>query len=204
MKGYKPDEVNAYLEEVADTLASVVRERAELQEKLEVLAEKLEEYRGDEESLRAALIGAQKLGDSVVKEAKSKADAILAEASHKADNIVGDAKRNMDAEAYALSKMKLEVAKFKTQILNMYKKQVELINAIPYDEGNLPPMPPGPAQKIKDDIPPEVVEEVQAVEEEIKLEYEQVTDEAGDTFPQRGSRFGTLRFGEDYELKRNE
>ena len=75
--GYKQDEVEMFLQQVAGEYAKLLSEKEDLEEKIEVLAEKVEQYREDEDSLRSALIGAQKLGDSVIRESKSKAEYIL-------------------------------------------------------------------------------------------------------------------------------
>lgn len=215
MSGYKTEEVHTFLASTADYVEDILEDKAELERKLEVLAEKLEEYREDEDSLRAALIGAQKLGDSVVRESKKKAEIILAEAerkatqmlteaSEKSSEMIGDIRANIDKETMALHKLEMEVAKFKRQILALYQRHIELINAIPYNEEELPDLPepvaaaspdenPGePADKAKDFVV--VFEEVEAVSE---------VQEEEEDFPKRKpSRFGTLRFGDEYSLKR--
>lgn len=73
--GYKADEVDAYLNEIAAAINELNAQNVELQNKLEILAGKLEEYRQDENSMKEALVGAQKLGNNMIKEAKEKADA---------------------------------------------------------------------------------------------------------------------------------
>ena len=212
VNGYRVDEVNDFLREVSSYVSELLRERNELIGKLEVLADKLEEYRGDEESLRAALIGAQKLGDSVVREAKAKAQSIIEDAEHEAQGIVGEARRDIEIETVTLEKKKLEAAKFKTQLLNLYKQHIDFINALPYDEDNLAPAKPAakPVPK-KAPLVPEPVQE-EAVHEgiaEIPLNLEEMDtvptpDNAG--FPQqRQSKFGVLRFfGEDEKPTRDE
>ena len=50
------------------------RENADLIKKISILAKKVEEYRADEDSLKMALLRAQKLADSIVAEAKETAD----------------------------------------------------------------------------------------------------------------------------------
>ena len=87
--GYKQDEVEMFLQQVAGEYAKLLSEKEDLEEKIEVLAEKVEQYREDEDSLRSALIGAQKLGDSVIRESKSKAEYILREAQAQARYVTG-------------------------------------------------------------------------------------------------------------------
>ena len=74
MGGYRVEDVSAFAAEVAAFVEDLLEEKDVLEQKMLVLADKLEEYREDEDSLRAALIGAQKLGDSVVRESRKKAD----------------------------------------------------------------------------------------------------------------------------------
>ena len=64
MGGYKQDEVEIFLQQVAAEYAKLLAEKEELEQKIEVLADKVEQYREDEDSLRSALIGAQK-GETV-------------------------------------------------------------------------------------------------------------------------------------------
>ena len=61
--GYKADEVDSFLNEIAAEVNELTSQNTELQKKLEILATKLEEYRQDENSMKQALLGAQKLGN---------------------------------------------------------------------------------------------------------------------------------------------
>lgn len=134
MSGYKIEEVHQFLAQVADYVSELEQDSAELQEKMEVLAEKLEQYREDEDSLRAALIGAQKLGQSVVREAQQKAEGIMAQAVQKAEALVGDAQTNLDKEVFMLQKMQRDAATFKEKLIALYTKQLEMIRSASGDE----------------------------------------------------------------------
>ena len=131
MGGYKQDEVEEFLQQVAAEYAQLLSEKEELEGKIEVLAEKVEQYREDEDSLRSALIGAQKLGDSVIRESKAKADQILE-----------NAQKSIEREQLALIKMQKEVTKFKNRLLTLYRQHLEMISALPeYDEEPEKPAP---------------------------------------------------------------
>lgn len=134
MGGYKTDEVNVYLMQVADYVESLEAENKDFVDKMEVLADKLEQYREDEESLRAALIGAQKLGNSVVRESQRKAEAIIAQAVRKAEDMVADAQRGIDKEALALKRMQRDVAGFREKIIQLYTQHLEMIKKLPTDD----------------------------------------------------------------------
>lgn len=115
--GYKPDDVDEYLKEVSDEFAQLQKEKSELERKLEVLADKIREYRDDEDALRDALLVAQKQGNAIVAESKASAEKLtketnetvtkqLADAKTKSERLVNDAdeyskKTRADAEAAA-------------------------------------------------------------------------------------------------------
>ena len=117
---YRAEEVNAFMEEVSASYEQVFRENGEIIKKMSILANKVEEYKKEEDSLRSALLSAQKLADqitaeaqekadSVVAEAQAKADAIVAEAESKAQKLESDAKTQADAKIYEANKEANEV-----------------------------------------------------------------------------------------------
>lgn len=130
--GYKIDDVEDFMDRVAEYVEQLENEKLDMEKKLAVLADKLEEYRADEDSLRTALLGAQKLGDSVIKESKTKAEIILRDASIKAEKIVGDAHLKADEEQRRLESIKRSVSEFKKDIIALYRGHLEtIISTIP-------------------------------------------------------------------------
>lgn len=103
MRGYKREEVEEYLGDIAREYSKLKRENSELEKKLEVLADKIREYREDEEALKDALLVAQRQGNAIVADAKEKAEGIINDANEKgeerekqADDYV--AEKNAEAE----------------------------------------------------------------------------------------------------------
>ena len=122
MGGFRQDEVEEFLNQVAEEYGALVKEKEELEEKINLLAEKIEQYRADEDSLRSALIGAQKLGDSVIRDSKIKAENILREATVTSEKMMEEAQKNIKKEEITLIKMQKEVSKFKNRLLTIYKQ----------------------------------------------------------------------------------
>ncbi len=100
--GYKTDDVDDFLREVSNEYAQLQKEKSELERKLEVLADKIREYRDDEDALKDALLLAQKQGNAIVSESKSAAEKLrketteavtkqLAEAKEKSEKMIKDA-----------------------------------------------------------------------------------------------------------------
>ena len=87
-RGYKINEVDDFLEQVVETVDQLHSENAELIRKLEVLADRIQEYRNEEDSIRSALLTAQKSADKILKEATEEKERILADARQQADDAV--------------------------------------------------------------------------------------------------------------------
>jgi len=80
MGGYNMAAVDEFLDELTDDYTALYKENAALKAKLKVLVEKVEEYRATEDSMRATLLTAQRMADSIIHEAETKRDQILAQA----------------------------------------------------------------------------------------------------------------------------
>lgn len=80
MGGYDKDEVEHYLERVADVLESLIKQNRELKERNTELRQEAETFHEMESSLRNALITSQKFHENVLDNARREADAMLEEA----------------------------------------------------------------------------------------------------------------------------
>lgn len=223
--GYKAEEVDNYLNEIAAEVNELTVQNTELQNKLEILATKLEEYRQDENSMKEALLGAQKLGNTIVKEAKDKADAILAEAQTKSEEMLREAtensqlqlasmKKDIEKEQHTLLLTQREVSNFKSKLLALYKSHLDTITSIPeikekdseamesisYKLAGGTAVPEG--EKRTEETAPEGVAEAPAAEQPVQ---EEKNEEPANVPPVLGSRFagtyeepknGESKFGE--------
>ena len=129
--GYKTSEVDLFIDQCADTVEALLTEKAELGKKLEILADKLVEYRNDEDSIRTALLSAQRLGDTVVREANHKAGLIMDDANIKAQKIVENAQRSIVKEEEELVRIQREITSFKARMLSIYREHLSLIDVLP-------------------------------------------------------------------------
>ena len=115
---YKSDDVDYFFGEVAVAYEKIFRENAELIKRVGLLADRLEQFKKDEEQIKQAVIGAQKAADIIVKEAeisvedsKAEAEAILAAAKGEAEIIKSDAEK----QAIADSELLLSIARDKAE-----------------------------------------------------------------------------------------
>ncbi|MBQ1398710.1 MAG: DivIVA domain-containing protein [Clostridia bacterium] len=132
--GYRAEDVEAFIDEVQLSYDSLLKENAELLKRLESLTTKLEEYQREEDSIRNALMNAQKVGDASLRDAKHKAEIILKDATIKAEKIVSNAQIEIHRERDVIEKMQRDIADFKARLLKAYKEHLTLINSIPNDD----------------------------------------------------------------------
>lgn len=134
MRGYDTDEVDDFIDRCADTVAELERQNAEQTKKLEMLAERLMEYRKEEDNIHTALLSAQRAGDALLREAKHKAELMLQDASIKAENTRESAEREIRQEKDELQRIRDEVARFKNELLEIYRQHLTVIRALPEEE----------------------------------------------------------------------
>ncbi len=210
MGGYKVGEVEAFVEACADTVEALTTEKEELTKKLGILADKLVEYRRDEDSIRSALLSAQRTGDAIVREANEKSANMLEEANREAEEIIRTAQGSITHYETELKRLKEEISEFKSGLLTMYKEHISLLKSIPSEyeptKETVKETVVEPVQTVvpvEEPIKPEVAEApaVPEVEEEepMKVVPEQPTQTIPFTSANR-SKFANLKFGEDYNL----
>lgn len=136
--GYKPEEVDSFLSEIAMSYERLYEEKEAAEEKMEVLAEKLEEYRANEDSLRTVLIGAQKLGDNIIRDSKAKAEVIISDAEGRVKQVFSESEGKIDKERETFAMLQKETAEFKKRLIAMYKQHLELISLMPEAEESKP------------------------------------------------------------------
>nr|WP_317411946.1 DivIVA domain-containing protein [uncultured Solibaculum sp.] len=132
--GYRPEDVDAFLDELYEDYDKLYRENSQLVKKMQVLVEKIEEYRSEESSIQSAFLSAQKAGDAIIREAQHKADLIMQDASIKAEKMVESTQRELVRQSEALDKIQQEVGHFKQRLLSIYKEHISLISALPEPE----------------------------------------------------------------------
>ena len=115
--GYNVEQVDDFLDELAEQLGSMVRESLALSERVQQLEgelaaakaekadmeKKLPDYnengyfRNLESAMRESLIGAQRIADETITEAKKKAQQTVADANAKAEKTIADATEQAEA-----------------------------------------------------------------------------------------------------------
>lgn len=128
--GYTRTEVDEFLDQIAADLTELTKENAALKSKMRVLVEKVEEYRQTEDSMRLALMSAQKMGAQIEVDAQKKADAIIAQARESADRMSRRATDGIANEEAKLEEAKKATARFFDHMRTVCEKQMEFYDKL--------------------------------------------------------------------------
>lgn len=133
MGGYKTTEVDEFLDRCADVVEELTSINDENGRKMQVLAETIVDYRNQEDSIRSALISAQRMSESVISDARKQADDILEAARAEAAKMHDQALADTAIEQEELRRVKQEVADFKAKLLSIYREHLTLIGVLEDD-----------------------------------------------------------------------
>ena len=213
MGGYNMAMVDEFLDELTDDYTALYKENEALKAKLKVLVEKVEDYRATEDSMRATLLTAQKMADSIVHEAEAKRDEILAQAETSAREKIGQLRQEVEAAEERLRQGQMDLAKFISAARELCDRELKFLEQLPTlpVEAEIPPSQPETAETVE-----QIEEKVMAAFGEESAEEEETTAEEeapaaeddypeGDPFaadtvdePTRRINLSDLKFGRNY------
>ena len=147
LRGYDPDEVNEFLDEIikkVEKLVSDIEEKnneiserdekiKELKEELKEsssLKEKLEQYERMESTLNNAIFMAQKTSDQLKTAAHRESEIILDDAKKNASRIVNEALLRAEKIDDSAATVKRNVTVLKRRLKNIIESQLEIIDDI--------------------------------------------------------------------------
>lgn len=130
-EGYQMAAVDEFLDSLTEDYTALFKENVALKAKLKVLAEKIEEYRSTEDSMRATLVTAQKMAAKLVQEAQTEKENMIADA--RKDAAVEMAKLEAETEQVRrkLGTAQKSLADFIKQSNDLITKQKNFLESLP-------------------------------------------------------------------------
>jgi cell division initiation protein len=127
-RGFDPQEVDAFLEEMADDFEEMTRENALLKEQLAALEERSRGVEGREKTLQETLVTTQKIAEEFKENSRREAELILREAHLRAEKVMQDVREEhtrLTAEVGGLRRLRRQLAEEITNTLGTYKRLTE-------------------------------------------------------------------------------
>ena len=202
--GYDLAAVDEFLDTLTEDYTALYKENAALKAKLKILAEKLEEYRATEDTMRSMLLAAQKMAASMTDEAKEKSEKMLAEARSQREQILEEA-QNAAAVANRDFQQKTEAARQKlsaaeeamkdyvAKSLALCRTQTQFLEKLPHSDlpaqesaeaqETVPAAQAAPAQEVAPAQEAAAAEEAAPAQETVPAQEPAQADEPRDDAP---------------------
>lgn len=132
-RGYDEDEVNEFLDQIIKDYEILLREKKELEDKLNEVHDRLGHFTSIEETLNKSIVIAQEAGEDVKRNAQKEAKLIIKEAEKNADRIVNDSLSKARKIAMDIEEMKKQSKVFRTRFKMLVEAQLDLLDNDDWD-----------------------------------------------------------------------
>lgn len=140
LRGYDPEEVNAFVDQVIGQVEKMVselklkdakiKELKSLEEENIRLKEKVVQYERMEGTLNKAILMAQKTSDQIKTSAHKESEIVLEDAKRNASRIVNEALLRAEKTEMEANMLKRNINIFKRRLRSIIEQQLEMVNDI--------------------------------------------------------------------------
>ena len=129
-RGYEPEEVRAFLDEVRESLEELLKENQRLRGLVEQREAEIAELRGSETDIKDTLLMARRIAEDLERGARREADVIVGEARLEAERVLmglSEERRELQGELVHLRTARL---KWMADLRNQTEAQMRFIEAM--------------------------------------------------------------------------
>lgn len=130
IRGYNPAEVEEYIDFLLEKYTELYKENASNLQKLNIVTTKYDSLASDEESIRAAIVKAQKLSEVILDTARKQADTMITEAQTRVDALVKEASDRVEREKANLESVRKAAESFRSQLCDAYATHLEYLKTV--------------------------------------------------------------------------
>jgi cell division initiation protein len=132
--GLDPDEVQAFLSQVASSFEHLLAERADLLKTINNDKKTVEDYRRIEKTLNDAVLTMQKVLEDTRAKANREADLIIAEAKAKAEKEVDAIRNRASGLRFEIVRLKQMKVGYFSKLRNLMRTQADLLDSLENEE----------------------------------------------------------------------
>lgn len=135
LRGVDPEEVHAFLEQIAEEMSRMVQENTERAAQIQRLDAQVRANQEREDSLRNTLVTAQKMTDEIKSNATREAELILKDAELKAERLLEQAHRKLAQVQAEIAELQRQRDLFATKLRGLLKTHQDLLDFQPEQSG---------------------------------------------------------------------
>jgi cell division initiation protein len=140
MRGYNKAEVDAYIQAAADALEEARAQLVALTEEREALENRYDELKAMQDTIKAAVLEAQKSGEEIKANARKEAELIISEAKHRRDKLIDEKYQKLSEIEARIHELEYTKKSFYNKLRAEIEAHLRLVDSI------LPPENKSPEQ----------------------------------------------------------
>ncbi len=133
LRGYVPEEVDEFLDEVVESYEELYRDNTKLKERLAVATDKVEHYSKIESTIQNTLVLAQNAAEQAKSSSQKEAEMIIKNANETAQKILDKAHNDVIEINAEFDRVKQEFIKFRAKYRNFITTQLETFEDLEKD-----------------------------------------------------------------------
>lgn len=127
-RGYSEDEVDEFLDLIVAEFERLIRMNEELSANISGLESRVEHYKGLEETLKNAIVLAQKTSDEIKEAAAREADAVKRQAEAEADRIRNEAGSALKKSYEDVQDQRNRLTRFKVELRSFLQSTLDMVD----------------------------------------------------------------------------
>ncbi len=208
--GYDMQSVDEFLEPLIEDYVTLYKENSVLKSKMKVLVEKLEEYRAQEESMKKAILAAQKTSDEMIAETEKRCARMLSDAEGTARTKTASVQHEIDGAEERIASARRVAQDFIAQIEQQVQMHLSALESLKRMDLNPAVAPKKPydfeTEADESRAPADVAREIGQSVDRIVGQTPQPADPAATRVMEpitdadlQSARFSDLKFGKNYD-----
>ncbi|TLM81427.1 MAG: DivIVA domain-containing protein, partial [Actinobacteria bacterium] len=130
LRGYNEEQVDQFLDEVADEFERLFKENIDLSEKLEAASARLNEFEMQRHTINNTMMAAQSSADEIRARAKNEGEATIREAEMKAKDIIHAALAKKQQVAGELIRIKQAEEEFRARYKSLLEHNLKAVSEV--------------------------------------------------------------------------
>lgn len=130
LRGYAEDEVDTFLDKVADEFERLFKENIDLAERLERAQQQLAAYDAQKDTLHNTMIAAQRATEEMALKARNEAEGIVRDADQKAKELIHNALQKKQVVANELVRIKTAEEEFRARYKGLLETHLKSVSEI--------------------------------------------------------------------------
>jgi cell division initiation protein len=126
--GLHPDDVDSFLQSVAQEMEALARENATLREQTQKMSAETELHAQQEKDLRETLLAAQRITEDMKTNARKEAELVIAEAEIQAEKILADAENRVVQLKNEIQELRRQKAQFESSFRSLLESHSKMIS----------------------------------------------------------------------------